>query len=108
MERLAKEMQEKKLQQELERQKEEDELKRKIKKPKPGAPGKEEPPLKKPPAANKQVAALLLLPPSPHVSPSGKQTNRVWSGGRGWRTAGLALHLVSPSGIPPAPRGSER
>ncbi|XP_047385193.1 hydrocephalus-inducing protein homolog isoform X1 [Sciurus carolinensis] len=54
LERLAKEMQEKKLQQELERQKEEDELKRKIKKPKPGAPGKEEPPLKKLPAANKQ------------------------------------------------------
>ncbi|XP_008833211.1 hydrocephalus-inducing protein homolog [Nannospalax galili] len=54
-ERLAREMQEKLLQQELERQKEEDELKRKIKKPKPG-PMKEEPPVKKTQAfTNKQV-----------------------------------------------------
>ncbi|XP_048648423.1 hydrocephalus-inducing protein homolog isoform X1 [Marmota marmota marmota] len=55
MERLAKEMQEKKLQQELGRQKEEDELKRRIKKLKPGLPGKEEPPVKKPPVPNKQI-----------------------------------------------------
>ncbi|VCW68981.1 unnamed protein product, partial [Gulo gulo] len=46
LERLAREMQEKKLQQELERQREEDELKRKVKKPKQ-LPVKEEPPLKK-------------------------------------------------------------
>lgn len=59
LERLAKEMQEKKLQQELERQKEEDELKRKVKKPKAGPVAKEEPPLKKAQGAtNKQVAAL--------------------------------------------------
>jgi hydrocephalus-inducing protein len=51
---MAKEMQEKKLQQELERQKEEDELRRKIKKPKQGLM-KEESPLKKSQATNKQV-----------------------------------------------------
>ncbi|XP_021112382.1 hydrocephalus-inducing protein homolog isoform X2 [Heterocephalus glaber] len=54
LERLTREMQEKKLQQELLRQKEEDELKQKIKKPKQG-PVKGEPPVKKPQAANKPV-----------------------------------------------------
>nr|XP_023421731.1 hydrocephalus-inducing protein homolog [Cavia porcellus] len=56
LERLAREMQEKKLQQELLRQKEEDEQKKKIKKPKQG-PVKEEPPAKKPQAANKPASA---------------------------------------------------
>ncbi|KAG8523663.1 Hydrocephalus-inducing protein, partial [Galemys pyrenaicus] len=60
LERLAKEMHEKKLQQELERQKEEDELKRKIKKPKPG-PVKEEVPLKKTQAASRQILTFSKL-----------------------------------------------
>ncbi|KAM6177458.1 hydrocephalus-inducing protein homolog [Erethizon dorsatum] len=57
LEWLAREMQEKKLQQELLLQKEEDELKKKVKRPKQG-PVKEEPPVKKPPqTANKPVPA---------------------------------------------------
>ncbi|XP_013359426.1 PREDICTED: hydrocephalus-inducing protein homolog isoform X2 [Chinchilla lanigera] len=56
LERLAREMQEKKLQQELLRQKEEDELRKRVKKPKQG-PVKEEPPAKKPQTGNKPVPA---------------------------------------------------
>lgn len=74
LERLAREMQEKKLQQELLRQKEEDEQKKKIKKPKQG-PVKEEPPAKKPQAANKPVTpapAPLIAHPQPSTCPSRK------------------------------------
>ncbi|XP_037371987.1 hydrocephalus-inducing protein homolog isoform X2 [Talpa occidentalis] len=60
LERLAKEMHEKKLQQELERQKEEDEQKRKIKKPKPG-PVKEELPVKKTQGASRQILTFSKL-----------------------------------------------
>lgn len=59
---MAKEMYEKKLQQELERQKEEDEQKRKIRKTKQG-PIKEEPGLKKPQTSNRQVASLTCSLP---------------------------------------------
>lgn len=55
---MAKEMHEKRLQQELERQKEEDEQKRKIRKPKQG-PVKEELPTKKSQTANRQVEPSL-------------------------------------------------
>ncbi|XP_059006937.1 hydrocephalus-inducing protein homolog [Mustela lutreola] len=59
LERLAREMQEKKLQQELERQREEDELKRKVKKPKQ-LPVKEEPPAKKS-QTNRQILTFSKL-----------------------------------------------
>lgn len=54
---MAREMHEKKLQQELERQKEEDEQKRKTRKTKQ-APGKEETSLKKPQTSSRQVPLL--------------------------------------------------
>ena len=59
---MAREMQEKKLQQELERQKEEDEQKKKFRKPKQG-PAKEDAPLKKSQTASRQVATFTCSLP---------------------------------------------
>lgn len=106
MERLAKELQEKKLQQELERQKEEDELKRRTKKAK-GV--KDEPQLKRSHAAvSRQVGPSgsvgrvgpgqsLSLPDWPDLV---RHRDTVDSGGRDCPARAVQSHLSCHSGIP--------